>query len=168
MWAANEAGVVKAAALYLRCLGWGLAIGAVVGGGFGLVIGLLLAAGGHDVDVVWIALVAGLAYGMAVAAAPSVLGGIAVVILAERRHPAPASYEPVRHDLTVWSAVVVGLLDLVVLAWWGVVGAWTAFPVVLAVLAVVDVAAAVMLKPACASIARAWAEDDDCHSGRGR
>ena len=155
---------MNAASLYVRCLGWGLATGAVVGGGLGSVIGLLAGATGSDLYLVGIAVVAGLVYGIAVAAVPTVLGGIAVVVVLGWRHPQPASFEAVRRDLTVLFASVVGLLDLVVLAWWSALGGWATLHVVVAVLAVVDAATVPMLKPARTSIARSWAGDSDVAS----
>ena len=152
---------MNAASLYLRCLGWGLATGAVVGGGLGSVIGLLAGATGSDLYLAGIAALAGLVYGIAAAAVPTVLGGIAVVVVLGRRHPQPASYEAVRRDLTVLFAAVVGLLDLVVLAWWAALGGWATLHVVVAAMAVVNAATVLMLKPARTSIARAWAGDSD-------
>lgn len=152
---------MTAASLYVRCLGWGLATGAVVGGGLGTVIGLLAGATGSDLFVVGVAVLAGLVYGIATAAVPTVLGGIAVVVVLEWRHPQPASFEAVHRDLTVLFAAVIGLLDLVVLAWWAALGGWTTLHVVVLVMAVVNAATALMLTPARASIARAWVGDSD-------
>ncbi len=152
---------MNAACLYVRCLGWGLATGAVVGGGLGSVIGLLAGSTGSDLYLVGIAALAGLVYGIAVAAVPAVLGGIAVVVVLGWRHPQPASYEAVRRDLTVVFAAVVGLLDLVVLACWVALGGWATLHVVVAVMAVVNAATGLMLKPARTSIARAWAGNSD-------
>ena len=142
--------------LYVRCLGWGLGTGAAVGGGFGLLLGLLAGIPYGSVEIVGLAAFGGLFYGAVVAVVPTVLGGIAVVVVLCLRHPAPASYEAVVHDLTVAFAAVVVVLDLVVLVWWAALGGLATLHVVVAVLAAVDGATVLMLKPARASIARGW------------
>lgn len=157
---------MSAVRLYLRCLGWGLATGAVVGGGLGSFIGLLAGATGGGLFLAGIAALAGLVYGIAAAAIPTVLGGIAVVVVLGWRHPQPASYDAVRRDLTVVFAAVVGLLDLVVLALWAALGGWATLLVVVAVMVVINAATGLMLKPARTSIARAWAGDSEVDGGK--
>lgn len=152
---------MNAARLYVRCLGWGLATGAVVGGGFGLIIGLLAGATGGGVYLMSIAVLAGLVYGIAAAAVPTMLGGVAVVVVLGWRHPCPAFQEAVRRDLTVVFGAVVGLLDLVVLVCWAALGGWATLHVVAAVLVAIDAATVLMLRPARTSIARAWSGDSD-------
>lgn len=158
---------MNAACLYVRCLGWGLATGAVVGGGLGSIIGLLAGATGGGVYLAGIAALAGVVYGIMAAVVPTVLGGIAVVVVLGRRHPQPASHDAVRRDLTVVFAAVVGLLDLVVLVFWAALGGWGTLHVAVAVLAVIDVATVPMLKPARASLARAWAGDSHAAGAAG-
>lgn len=152
---------MKAASLYLRCLGWGVATGAAVGGGVGTVIGLLAGVSGRDPGLVGIDALAGLVFGILIALVPALLGGIAVVVVLGWRQPRPASFEAVRRDLTVIFAAVVGLLNLVVLTWWAALGGGNTVPVVTAVLVFLDAGMALMLKPARTSIARAWVDGAD-------
>lgn len=103
-----------------------------------------------------LATVASVFYGALVAVVPTALGGLAVVVVLSRRHPRPASFEAVRRDLGVVFAAVVGVLDVAVLALWVVLGGWSTVAVVLLVVLIVDAVVALMLKPARASLARAW------------
>jgi hypothetical protein len=168
---------VNAARLYLRCVGWGLETGAVVGGAVGWVIGIVLAIGTAPALVVF-ALALGMVYGAILAVVPSVLGGAAVVVVLTRRHPRPASFARVQKELGVVFASVVVALDVVVLVYWLMLGgSLSQLAVELAALLLVDAAVAAMLKPARASIACGWVGDsgmagvvpvgDERHARRG-
>jgi hypothetical protein len=154
----HRATAVSATRLYLRCLVWGLATGAAVGGGVGLVIGTLLAIGTGPA-LAAVALAVGIIYGTIVAIVPTVIGSLVVAVVLVRRHPHPASSDGVHRDLALVFAAVVAALDLVVVAYWLTLGgSLSEMLVALAVLLLVDAAVAAMLKPARTSIARAWVE----------
>lgn len=92
--------------MYLRCVAWGLATGAAVGGCAGLVIGVLLATSAGPA-LAPIGVAAGIIYGALVAVLPTLLGGFLVVVVLLRRHPHPASFLTVHQDLGVVFASVV-------------------------------------------------------------
>lgn len=149
---------MSAARLYVRCLAWGLATGAAVGGVVGSIAGILLVIGGGPLTVA-IAIATGVIYGAIVAVVPTVLGGIVVVVVLLRRHPHPASFEGVHHDLGVVFAGVVVALDLVVLVPCLLLLGWTSgLLLLLAALLLIDAATGAVLQPARRSITRAWVE----------
>ena len=158
--AGRHAAPVTAGSLYLRCLAWGLATGAVSGGGPALVIGIVIAAGGgaEAVPLALLALAAGVVYGTVVAVLPTVLGGLAVVVVLARRHPRPADLDAVHRDLGVVFAAVVAVLDAIVVAAWLLLGGLDTVAGVVVVVLIVDAVVALMLKFARTSIARAWVE----------
>lgn len=151
---------MSAARLFLRCIAWGLATGAAVGGIAGFVIGALVATSTGPAMAAF-GLFAGIFYGALVAVVPTVLGGLVVVVVLLRRHPHPASFLGVQRDLGVVFASVVVALDLVVLAWWIALGGLTSQVLVLLVaLLLIDTAAAAVLTPARSSIAQAWSSGE--------
>lgn len=87
--------------------------------------------------MVW-ATIAGVFYGLLVAFVPTVLGGLAVVVVLSRRHPPPASFDLVYRDLGVIFVAVVALLDVAVLAIWVRLGGLSTVHLVLGVVLVVD------------------------------
>ena len=138
--------------LYLRCVLWGLATGAVVGSVTGALIAAL-----SEPRFLLFALVFGAVIGTIMAVLPSVLGAGVVVVVLASHHPHPASEDDVRRDLATVFCAVVGTLDVLLLGaifLWG--DGFSSLARSLPYVAAGTVSAAVVLRPAQLSIARAW------------
>lgn len=106
----------KGVRLFLRCLRWGLATGAVTGALFGASLPLIGSVGGGPGPVSPF-MVGGLVYGAiigaVVAVIPTVIGAVFIRDMLMHRHPEPSSEESVHRDLTAAFGVVVGALDVI-------------------------------------------------------
>jgi hypothetical protein len=106
--------------LFLRCVLWGVATGAAVGGSTGALLGAAIdrSYGGVDfitdlasAEFVLIATLLGVVYGAVLAVVPAAVGGLAVTEVTRRRHPQPASPEAVRRDLGLMFVAVAILVN---------------------------------------------------------
>jgi hypothetical protein len=160
---ANRA--AKGVRLLLRCVRWGLATGAVTGALFGACLPLIGSIGG-DPGPVFPFMVGGFVYGAiigaVVAVIPTMIGAVFIRDLLMQRHPEPTSEESMRRDLTAAFGVVVGVLDVILLAVLVAVMAGgtglSSAAVSFAALLAGNGCVAVMLWRARASISRLWME----------
>jgi hypothetical protein len=143
--------------LYGRLLCWGVATGASVGGGAGLIIGLLAILGGAPAFAAG-SLLYGTIVGTVVALVPSLLGALAVSLIIEWRHPRPADEDAVKQDLCRLFAGVVALLNLILIGTVVLNGdGLKTVASLLAFLVPVNVAVGALLHRAAQSISRGWA-----------
>jgi hypothetical protein len=103
--------------LFLRCLRWGFATGAVAGAVVGALVVLLGAIKGDPWtpwDVILGGGVTGTIVGGVVALIPTLIGATYITDLLGRRQPHPVSEDGVQRDLTPVMRAVVAVLDLIV------------------------------------------------------
>lgn len=157
--------------LFLRCVLWGLATGAVAGAVVGALIGAAFATDqglglvntfpGVDIDgtaaLVVIASAIGFVYGAVFAAVPSVVGGLVVAEVTRRRHPQPASPPAVRHDLGLMFIAVVIVTNVVFIPIFVINDENGAIAPYLLGLLAANLAGAPVLWRARSSITKSWA-----------
>ena len=105
--------------VFLRCVRWGLSIGVVTGALFGAalpVVGLLEGDAGPILTWALVGLFYGAIVGAVVAVIPTMIGAVFVRDLLLNRYSQPSSEESVLRDLTAAFSVVVGVLDVILLA----------------------------------------------------
>lgn len=140
------------AGLYLRCVLWGIATGAAVGGVMGALVPVVA-----DPTFLLLGLVAGVVIGALVAVLPSLVGAAVVTAVVRARHPHPASEDDVRRDVGTLCCAVVGTLDaLLLVAIFLGGGGFSSVLSSLPYVAAGTASAALVLWPARTSIARAW------------
>jgi hypothetical protein len=145
--------------IYLRCLRWGLATGAVSGAAIGALLVLASAHRGTrwtPADVLLDGLTGGVV-GAIVALIPTLIGAAFVTDLLTRRHPDRCSPADVRGDLTGVFRAVAAVLDVIVVviviaSRAGLSGAAVAGGFIIAG----NVCVALMLHRAGGSITRLW------------
>ena len=109
----------KGVRLFLRCVRWGLATGAVTGALFGAALPLIGSLEGDPGPIfAWMigGFVYGAFFGAIVAVIPTLFGAVFIHDLLIHRHREPSSMESVQRDLTAAFAGVVGVLDVILLA----------------------------------------------------
>ncbi len=154
--------------LYVRCVGWGLTAGAAAGAATSAYSGFVghldaLAAGsiGARLGEAMGGALTGAPFGMTVAVAPTLMGGLLVLSIVWGSHPQPASLDPVRRDLRVacygLTAVLAGAVLFAAVVW----GGMDLFSDVLPYVLVATASLFLVLWPAVESIARGWAGEDD-------
>ena len=148
--------------LFGRGFVWGLGVGAATGAAVGGVIGLLAGLDGATPGGLGLALVGagyGVVLGLFVAAIPSLVGAAAVTELISCRHPDPVSEDEVKGDLRLIFGAIVAVLNGALLIAISVgsdkpssVVAWLPF------LAAINAAMVPMLWRARQSLGRFWFE----------
>lgn len=104
--------------LFLRCLRWGFATGAVTGAVIGAslpLIGSLKGDPGSPLGLMLGGAIYGAVFGAIVALIPTLMGAVFVTDLLRHRHSHPTSEESVQTDLTWAFGAVVGALDVFLL-----------------------------------------------------
>lgn len=146
--------------LFLRCLRWGFATGAVTGAVFGAslpLIGALRGDPGSPMGWMLGDAVYGAVIGAIIALIPTLIGAVFITDLLRQRHPHPTSEESLRGDLTSVFAVVVGVLDLLLLVALIATGAGlSSAAIALPLIAVGNACVVLMLWRARRSISRLW------------
>ncbi len=148
--------------LFMRCLRWGLATGAMTGAAFAAslaVIGSLRGYPGSPWGLMLGSAVYGAVIGAIVALIPTLIGAAVVTDLLRRRHPHQSSEASVQRDLTGAFAVVVALLDVILLVVLLATGAGLSSAAIALPLVVGgNVCVVLMLWRARTSISRLWLE----------
>ena len=148
--------------LFIRCLRWGHATGAVTGAVLAAslpVIGSLRGDPGSPLGLMLGLAVYGAIVGTVVALIPSLIGAAVVTDLLRRRHPHPASEETVQGDLAPVFAGVVAMLDVIVLVALIASGAdLAAAAIALPLIIIGNACVVLMLRRARKSISRLWLE----------
>lgn len=148
--------------LFLRCLRWGIATGAVTGAVFGGVVSLIGSFSrdpGPALGLMFTSIGIGGLLGAIVALLPTVIGALLITAVLGRRHPHPASEASVHSDLTAVFVVVVAVLDLILLVALVVSGGGLSSAAIALPLIVVGNACVVlMLRRARTSISQRWSE----------
>ena len=146
--------------LFLRCLRWGLATGALTGAVIGAslpLIAFLEGDPGLPLGLMLAALVYGAVIGVIVALIPTLIGAVLITDLLRHRHPHPPSEESMQGDLTSAFTVVVGILDLIVFVALIATGAGlSSAPIALPLIVVGNACVVLMLWRARRSISRLW------------
>lgn len=151
--------------LYLRCLRWGLATGAVAGAGTAAFVGFVAAGTlgdgtlGARLSLAFGSALYGVVIGTLVAVVPTALGGLLVVETVQRHHPQPSSREAVERDLGMLFLAIVAFLAASVLLSTYVGGeGMSSVREYVPVVGVAAACTALMLWRARTSIGRGWAE----------
>jgi hypothetical protein len=143
------------ARLFLRCLRWGTATGAVTGAVVGAM--LVLVSGLDNAGLTSVGLIYGAIVGGLVSLIPTLIGTVFITDVLARRHPFPSSTDDVRGDLTAAFQVVVAVLDVALFVALIVSGVGlSSIAVALPFIVVGNGCVALMLWRARWSIARLW------------
>ena len=147
--------------LYLHCVRWGLATGTLSGAATGAGLGFAAGIGERVVEMlVGLPLVAacyGAFFGAVFSLVPTALGALVATGFVRRRHPRPCSTGALARDLGVLFGLIVVFLDAgYLLAVVGLDGGLGTVARTLRWVVLANVAAALVLRRARASIAQAW------------
>jgi len=147
--------------LYLHCVRWGLATGAVSGAATGAGVGFAAGIGERLVEMlVGLPLVAacyGAFFGIVFSLVPTAFGALLVTGFVRRRHPRPCSTGSLRRDLGVVFCLIAAALDVgYLLAVVGLDGGLATVGRTLHWVVLANAAAGIVLNRARASIAQAW------------
>lgn len=146
--------------LFMRCLRWGVATGAVTGAVVGAclpLIGSFRGDTGSLLAFMFGGVVYGAVSGAIVALIPTLIGASVVTDLLRQRHPHPSSEESVHSDLTSVFGVMVAVLNGIVLVAVIASGAGLSSATIALSLTVVgNACVALMLWRARRSISRLW------------